>query len=243
MPSNLPSRGGVSDRPAGGGLLLTALIIASSLAAGAFLLARIRAESGHGPAPEPGPAPIVETPSHRVTPEMLESSTRLAETQVPDLRADASDGASYELRALSASSPLVLVFIKGGCPCSMSAQPFFNELHAAYGRGARFLGVIHGDLELARGWSREQRVPFPILADPEMQIIRAFRAENSAYVALISARGRVEGLWPGFSSGMLRELGARLALLTGAEERPLDVSAAPEDMYTGCPFDWSVGGP
>ncbi len=57
----------------------------------------------------------------------------------PTFRAPGSDGETYVLGDLLKDGPLVLVFIKDGCPCSKSAEPFFRRLHAS-GRGwVRFI--------------------------------------------------------------------------------------------------------
>jgi hypothetical protein len=53
---------------------------------------------------------------------------------------------------------------------------------------------------------------------------------------LIGPGGTIEALWPGYSSGMLAELGARLARLTRQTEVPLDTSGAPAEMTSGCAF-------
>ena len=60
----------------------------------------------------------------------------------------------------------MLAFIKDGCPCSEAAEPYFHQLHAAYGSRAGFLGVIDGDVAAARDWSVRHATPYPVLADP-----------------------------------------------------------------------------
>ena len=148
----------------------------------------------------------------------------------------------YSLEEAGASQqPLVLVFIKDGCPCSESAQPFYNQLAQLYGEESRFLGVINGDLEVAARWGKVNKVAFPIMADAEQTIIRDYQAFNSAYVALVQD-GQIRRLWPGYSTGMLREAGAMLAELTGRPEGPLDLLDAPEEPYSGCPYevDWEA---
>jgi peroxiredoxin len=116
-------------------------------------------------------------------------------------------------------------------------QPFFNQLARAYAPSVGFLGVIDRQSEEARSWGRANQVPFPILADPDLAIVRAYGASNSAYVALIDKRHQIEKFWPGVSEGMLDDLNQRLARLAGIEPRPIDASEAPEDLYSGCPFD------
>lgn len=181
-------------------------------------------------------APSVDEDIHRVTDRMAETAAAVANTPAPGLRAPASDGSSYDLAELTAERPVFLVFIKDGCPCSEDASPLYERLFRAYGERVRFLGVINGDVEVARSWAAANRVSYPILADPELAIIHAYEAGNSAYTALVDRSGTLEVLWPGYSKGMLREASERVARLAGVEPVPVDTTGAPEQMLTGCPF-------
>lgn len=131
---------------------------------------------------------------------------------------------------------VVLIFIKEGCPCSEAAEPCFLRLTRAYGSRIAFVGIIDGDVAVAERWIREHDTPYPVLADPDLKLIQSLSAERSAYVTLVTSDGTVERLWPGYSARMLRELGARLASIAGMAEVPLDVSDAPEELTSGCPF-------
>ena len=180
---------------------------------------------------------IVEGPrKHLVTPEMLEATGKMMKQPAPAFLAEATDGKTYRLEDVTSSKPLVLTFIKDGCPCSEAAQPFFNRLFAAYKDEIRFLGVIDAEVSRARGWAKENSVPFPILADPESRIVHAYKAESSADVALVSKEGTIEVLWPGYSAQMLKDAGERLARLGGGETKPIDTTDAPAKMTTGCPY-------
>jgi hypothetical protein len=74
------------------------------------------------------------------------------------------------------------------------------------------------------------------LIDPEMQAVKDYKAESSAYVALIASGGRVEKLWPGYSADMLNDAGERIARLAGKSMVPIDLSDAPTEMTAGCPY-------
>lgn len=174
--------------------------------------------------------------THRVTPVMLREAARADGADASPFAADATDGRSTSLSDLTMSRPLVLLFIQDGCPCSEAAQPFFNDLHAAYGDRVQFAGVIDGDLAAARAWAVANHVPFRILADPDLEIVKHYQVKNSAYSVLIQAGGRIETMWPGYSESMLRDLGNRLARLARTPPHPLSVSTAPTEMYSGCPY-------
>lgn len=207
--------------------------VIAGLGAGVFVHARSRAmraaRSLSGPT-------VVEPEKHKVTAEMLRGAEARETLLAPMFRARASDDATHELAEGLKRGPVVLVFIKDGCPCSVSAEGYFNSLHAAYDGRVRFFGVIDGDRDAARAWAARNGVPFPILIDPDCALVRDFRAENSAYVALIDRSGRIDSFWPGYSTAMLEALNARIAVLAGLPEAPIDTTGAPEELYSGCPF-------
>ena len=177
-----------------------------------------------------------ETPKHLVTPRMAESSRGMVLRQASAFTLKATDGVEYSLAALLREGPLLLTFIKIGCPCSEAAPPFFNQIRAAYPH-ARILGVIDGELGPANLWGKKIRASYPLLLDPELQLVRAYGVENSAYVVLVDQKGQIVMHWPGYSASMLQEVGATLALQTRSAIRPIDTLDAPVDLYSGCPYD------
>ncbi len=215
---------------------LHVVLVALSVALGLlYALAVLRNELG-GPA---GLAPvvIVDSTRHLVTPAMADASREMVERKAPGFHARAADGRAYSLAELRAAGPVLLTFIKQGCPCSESAQPYFNALHAAY-PGVSLLGVIDVEGEAAGRWAERHRVTDPMLLDPAGELVRGYGVQNSAYVVLVDSEGRIARHWPGYSAPMLRELGATLAAMTGRAEVPLALDDAPEELYTGCPYDF-----
>ncbi len=184
-------------------------------------------------------APVMhlgEPEKHKVTPAMLTAAETHSDTIAPTFRIQDSDGVMQDLDVLVKDGPVVIIFIKDGCPCSVSAESYFNNLHALYGGRLRFLGVFDGDAAKARRWASLQGVPFPILPDPKVELTQRFGVTNSAFVALIDSSGKINSLWPGYSSSMLKDLNRRAAGLAGIKEELLETSDAPEDLYSGCPF-------
>ena len=184
------------------------------------------------------PAIIIseQTTKHLVTPKMAEASRGMVSRQAPAFTLKATDGAEYSLSKLIHDGPLLLTFIKIGCPCSEAAQPYFNRLQAAYPH-ARILGVIDGGLGPANLWASKIRPSYPLLLDPDLRLVRAYGVENSAYVVLVDQKGQIMMHWPGYSAPMLQELGATLARLTRSAVRPIDTLDAPVEFYSGCPYD------
>ncbi len=187
--------------------------------------------------PSAAPPILIEgAGKHMVTPKMVNATERMTDVTAPAVQAEATDGSLYDVNELTRDGPAVLVFIKDGCPCSQAAQPFFNVLFNAYGKHARFFGVFDGDVTVAKKWAKQNLVGFPILSDPDLRAVHEYKAENSAYVALIAKGGRIEKLWPGYSADMLADAVARLARLTGFVAKPIDARGAPDEMTTGCPY-------
>ena len=198
----------------------------------------LRARSRVG-SPETSSPPLViieGEEKHRVTPEMAEAGLEFLGKSATSFSKTSLDGRVQSLDELVRRGPAVLTFIKKGCPCSEAAQPLFNHVKAAYPE-VPILGVIDADVTGAKRWSNRFRAEYPLLPDPGLELMRAYGIQNSTYVVLIDSSSRIVGYWPGFSRDMLEELGRKLATLTGLPVRAFDVSDAPDELYSGCPFD------
>jgi hypothetical protein len=180
---------------------------------------------------------------HYVGPRQLADTNALVRREAGELRAAAHDGRVLGWDDLSGGRPLALVFIKAGCPCSVEVEPFFRRVEALYRGEVRFAGVIDGDTDSARRYATEQDVAHPVLADPDKQIVGRFRAKCGCHVVLLTPAGVIDGAWPGCSAETMRQLGRRIALLAGVDERPLDTSGMPTSLTTGCPYKGPTAGP
>jgi peroxiredoxin len=173
---------------------------------------------------------------HLVTPDQLLECGALAERRIEPFSAVTHDGTRFTWPAADQARPLVLVFIKRGCPCNVDFEPFFHRLAEQYRGTAEFAGVIDATADEARAYAAANKVPYPVLADPNRAIIARFEAKHGGYVALLDASGRLDTLWPGWSAEMMRALGRRIAANGDVTERPLEVSDMPNVLTTGCPF-------
>lgn len=199
--------------------------------------ARTRSGAPSGSTGGPAAPVLVSSPSHMVSPQMAEASRGMVERQAMPFELTATDGKTYALADLLRKGPVVLTFTKVGCPCSEAAQPLFNRVAAAYPR-ASVLGVVNAESGPASLWTRRLSAQYPHLLDPDLRLVRDFGVENSAYVVVVDPSGRIVEHWPGISQEMLRDLGAKLARLTGSREAHLDVTEAPDELYSGCPYDF-----
>src|SRR5262249_28300497 len=138
--------------------------------------------------------PAVE--KHFVTPDQLVECGALAERRIEPFSAVAHDGARFAWPAAGGARPLVLVFIKQGCPCSVEFEPFFHRLEEQYRDAADFVGVIDADADLARAYAAANKVPYRVLADPDRAIIARLEAKNGGYVALLAGDRQLGTLRP-----------------------------------------------
>jgi hypothetical protein len=181
----------------------------------------------------------MEPQVHYVTPKQLTESAALATTAAPALTATTDTDQPFVWPCAADRRPLLLVFIKSDCPCSVQLEPVFHRLERAYSDVVHFAGVMDADVATARRFSEANASPYPILADAERKIIRRFRAESGAYVALLELReqaGVVNTLWPGCSTELFAEMGRRIAAVAGVAERSLDLAGLSSAPITGCPY-------
>ena len=182
-------------------------------------------------------APVRPRVKHDVTPEMVETSHRMEGTPAPGFMAIDGQNRMRRLADELAHGPVVLVFIKDGCPCSIAAQPYFDRIAQAYNGSVQFLGIIDGTPEVARAWAEKYHTQFPILADHDLKITARYHVESSAHSAFINRDGTLVRLWPGFSRAMLAELNTTIAAKAFCRLRPVNLMDAPAELTTGCPFD------
>jgi peroxiredoxin len=173
---------------------------------------------------------------HYVSPTELTASGAMQDRPAVPFSARTHEGERVESVDVLAKGPAVLVFIKAGCPCSAEFEPFFHALAGHYSGLVQFFGVINGDTETACGYARANRVPYPVLADPDRSVIKRFGVEKGGSVVLLRPTGVMDTLWPGCSRAMMQELGQRIAGLAGVEERPIEVGGLPAALTAGCPY-------
>jgi peroxiredoxin len=174
--------------------------------------------------------------NHFLGAKQLAESNAATRREFADLAADAHDGRRLDWQSLSGGQPVLLVFIKDGCPCNAEFDSYLGRVEKLYRGDVRFAGVIDGDVDTARRYVEQSRVEYPILADPDRRLIRRFNARNGCYAALLAADGALDTLWPGYSADALRDLARRIAALTHVAERLPKVSDVPAALTTGCPF-------
>jgi len=181
------------------------------------------------------PSQITVLPRHPVTNEMLYSASCQSDKVAPFFKLQDVHGSPVQLGGAGAR-PQFVYFILDGCPCSVNAQPLFNELYQRFNGKVDFVAVTNADPSQAIDYAGATTVLHPIVSDPKLDIMKAYGARESTYNFIIRPDGRIDRMWPGYSQDILRSINARLAQMLGEKPQPIDVSLASTDKLSGCFF-------
>lgn len=211
---------------------LSAVIVAGSL-----VLANYR------PAPKLSAPNLLDTPRHPITAEMEKAADAVVGGTAPEISLIDTDKKPQTLSGYLAKGPVVLVMIKDGCPCSIEAQPFFNELASHFSGKATFVGVTDAPWREASKYKDDFAVPFPILMEPGMKTFEAYHSPRSVYTTIINPSGKVVKMFPGYSKQILNEIASTVATEANTKAPVLNLAMAPERANSGCEFGAPAGTP
>lgn len=169
-------------------------------------------------------------PRHPVTQSMREQSKgmtkrRLAPFEYPD---HAGKLTKFE------KGPAVILTMLHDCPCTMEAQPIFNDLYAAFGSKVPFYGLCKDKPAEVKRFIELFKVQFPVLIDAQKKTLKELEATRSVYIALIGKDGDIEKVWPGYDRMMIADLATRLSNLSGLPIPPLVMNTVPNKPTAGC---------
>ena len=173
---------------------------------------------------------------HPLTAKLLATAANQANTRAPDFGWQDGDGKPTTLAKQSATRPVLLYFIEKECPCSRDAAVHLDQLQAAFGSAVKVVGLINADGATAAEWKAATKAKFPVLADADLAIAGAYQAERSATTVLVAPGGAIAKVNPGYSAGILQELGALIARHAHLPTPRLAFAGAPEKLTSGCPL-------
>ncbi|HWD41972.1 MAG TPA: hypothetical protein VG944_24240 [Fimbriimonas sp.] len=204
----------------------------SVAAAGGFLMAYAKRQ--------PTPGIDLSQPPHVITRQMEIETAAMANHRAPDLTGISDQNKPIKLAPDNAPRPQFVLFIKDECPCSVNAQPIFNDLSRKYKGSVDFYGVIDGDVAKAKNYAGQFSVAFPVIGDKDLKIIHAYEAKAGVYSALIARNGHIVKMWPGYCVDILKEMNDLLSQTAGIKTTPFDPEYAPTKRAAGCAFeaDW-----
>lgn len=173
---------------------------------------------------------------HFVTPEMERDTAKEARTVAPAFTVPDYEGKKVTIGSPDAARPQFVYFILDGCPCSYDAEPLFHKLSQRFKGQIDFVSVTDAKPAKAREWAVAVLPKYPVVPDPEKEIIHAYKAKASVYSALVSRDGHIIRMWPGYSAGLLKDMNAEMAKAAGVPEKPFDPEYAPLTKAAGCAF-------
>ena len=108
--------------------------------------------------------------------------------QAPDFELLDDQGKTQRLSELLADGPLVLYFYPKDFTlvCTQQACMFKAEQPTLIAAGVRVIGVSPQVHDRHQSFRAHYRLPFPLLADPERKVIRAFGAQGLLGVRRVS---------------------------------------------------------
>ena len=175
-------------------------------------------------------------PRHPVTPEMTVKTDAVAKKVAPAFTVKDVVGKEVTLASPAAERPQFVYFVMDGCPCSFDAEPLFHDLSKQFEGEVDFVSITDAKPEKGKKWFTQMLVPYPVIADPELELINAYKATNSVFSVLIDKNGHIDKMWPGYSVDILKEMNSRMAKLAGVEEKQFDTKYAPIKKTSGCAF-------
>jgi len=145
----------------------------------------------------------------------------------------ATDGNAYTLSELEKKGPVFVTFWKDPCPHNRRAMPHLNAMKEAYGDKVTMLGIVRtADDGTAKAFAEQFTARFPLLADPNSQLINAFKAAYSICTFEIK-QGKITRVFEGYGQNELKAFNTALAEAAGAAPAGLDFSAAPARQTWG----------
>lgn len=157
-----------------------------------------------------------------------------AKKKAPDFSAKGTDGKTHTLASLTKKdTALVLYFIGNTCPTNAEAVPFYKEISKAYKGKVNFVGVIDADEETYKDWQNEFKTKFTVLYDPDLEIIKKYKALASPWAVLVSPDGEIVKKYAGFSGKSLQSLSNEMAKFTKTKAATINTKGAPEDDVFG----------
>ena len=179
---------------------------------------------------------LASEPRHPVTVAMQEGARAEAGKPAPEISLVGSDKQPVKLSELLQYGPVVVVMAKDGCPCTIEAQAFFNQIARAYQGKVTFLGVMDAPAVAVSKYKDDFKVPYPMASEQTMKTYEAYRSPRSVYFTVVGKSGIVKRQFPGYSKSILSDFNQLLADEVGVARASLDLGMAPDKESSGCMF-------
>lgn len=137
--------------------------------------------------------------------------------------------AAPTLEEAAKKAPAVLYFVKTDCGSNPEAVPLVQSLYQVNSKAEKFFVVLNADSAGAAKWAKENKTTFPIIPDPEKEIIKKYNVEFSQTGVLVDADLKEVKRFAGYGKSVLEDLNETLAV--NGMPAKVDLSSAPESGF------------
>ncbi len=162
--------------------------------------------------------------------------TSMPTRPAPTFKGRAQDREAYSMLDLVKKGPLVVVFVRLDDPITNEAIPYYGLLAEAYKGQANFVGVGFGNDEKVLDWVTKSFVRFPVISDPEQQIVKLYGVTESPTAVVIGPDSQIIGTWSQFSAKNFREISEAVSQLLHREPARVALDTAPAKPMAGRRF-------
>lgn len=132
--------------------------------------------------------------------------------QAPQFVLNGIDSKPYELGEGLRRGPLLLIFIKSGCPACDLALPYFLRLRHTYPEGWTLWAVSQDSRDRSQEYAQRLALTFPVLVDvPSYLVSRAYDPPATPTMFFIEPDGSIAFTNHGFSKGDVNQLSSLIA--------------------------------
>ncbi|MGA9117366.1 MAG: TlpA disulfide reductase family protein [Bacteroidota bacterium] len=137
---------------------------------------------------------------------------RAQSTSAARLKLEELDGKRSAISDYLEKGPVYLSFWALWCePCKQELRALKKFVRENTGRGFTVIAVNQDSprsLAKVKAYVRSQDYPFPVVLDPNGQLLQAFNGQNLPFSVLLDTTGRVVGTRTGYLAGDEAEIGA-----------------------------------
>jgi peroxiredoxin len=152
----------------------------------------------------------------------------------PKVTGQTAAGKTFSLDGIGKDKPVFVYFISTSCPVSKAAMPHYEAFAKAYAdQGLAVIGVINDDKAAYENWNKTHNVSYPVVLDPNHEIIKAYNIAKAPSGVLVGKNGKVIKAWTGYSKQQLVETNELAAKAVG--------KPAPKLEFAGAPTSWQAG--
>jgi peroxiredoxin len=154
-------------------------------------------------------------------------------TKAPAFSAKGTDGKTHTLSSLTEKGDVFLYFAQDGCPVNDQAIKYYNRLAEAYKGKATMVGVYDGGEGAFRAFSNRHKANYLFLHDPDLKIVRSYKAQASPWMIHVNKEGNIVKVWTGFSVDYLNQMSAAMAGAAKTAVVKIDTTGAPQAARFG----------